>query len=147
MGEEAGDRLGSLLRMKQSRADVVDAAKRLRGEHGRQGCPERVRRGDRGHLHQHLFGEIVEQVPEHLLILPDPDWVERVGRRGLLPVFVLGDEESGRLRCGAVGIAEDTGAPQLRHDLCTPQNIVRAGKLLCDLLVEVWVGGTGGRHG
>ena len=59
---------------------------------------------------QHLLGEGTQQITKHLLILPDPKWVERVGLRGLLVVLVLGDVESGRLRCGAVDVAEDTVA-------------------------------------
>ena len=69
---------------------------------------------------QHLLGEGTQQITKHLLILPDPKWVERVGLESLLAVLVLGGEKLGRLRRGAVNIVEDTGATQLRCDLCAP---------------------------
>ena len=123
---------------------IVDAAEGLGREHARQGHPEFARRGDRSDRDQHLLGEGTQQIAKHLLILSDPKWVERVGLRRLLAVLVLGDLESGRLRRGAVDIAEDTGAPQVGCDLRAPQHVVRAVELLGDLAIEARLSGAGG---
>ena len=118
--EVGGDGEVALLRVDEGGADVVDAAQRLRRVHARQRRPERARRGDRGHRDQHLLGEVAKEEPEHLLVLLDPDGVERVGLRSLLPVLVLGDEKASWFRHGAVRIAKETGPSQLGRDLCPP---------------------------
>ena len=112
------NRLGALLCIDQGSANIVYTAQRLRRKHACERRPESVRGGDRGHRDQHLFGEVAEEVAEHLLVLPDPDGVERVGLRSLLPVLVLGDEKASWFRHGAVRIAKETGPSQLGRDLC-----------------------------
>lgn len=43
-------------------------------------------------LDKHLLRQIVQQVPEHLLILPDPDRVLLVRHADVLPLLVLDDD-------------------------------------------------------
>ena len=38
---------------------------------------------------------LLSRYPEHLLIVPDPNWVERVGLGGVLAVLVLARKEAG----------------------------------------------------
>ena len=142
-GEVGGNGLVALLRVDERSSDVVDAAEGLGREHARQSQPKVMRRGDRGDRDQDLPGQRTRQIAEHLLVLPDPKWVERVGLRSLLAVFVLGDVESGRFRRGVVDVAEDTGAPQVGGDLRAPEHVIRAVELLGDLVVEARLGGAG----
>ena len=70
-----------------------------------------------------------------------------IGCGDLLLVFVLVDDDLGRLRRAAIHIAEDAGTTKLRRDLGPPEDEVGAGKLLGDLARETRVGGGGRGHG
>ena len=146
MSVVCSNRLVALLCIDQSSVNVVNTTQRLRGKHACERRPESVRDGDRGHRDQHFLGEVVEEVAEHLLVLPHPDGMERVQLGRLLAFLVLGDEEAGGFRHGPVDIAEEPGSPQLRRNLSSPQDVVRPGELLRDLTEIAW-GGAGGRHG
>ena len=67
-----------------------------------------------------------------------------VGCGDLLPVFVLVDDDLGRLRRAAIHIAEEASTTELRCDLCPPEDVVGAGQLLSDLTREVGRCSTGG---
>ena len=89
----------------------------------------------------------MEEIAEDLLILSHPERMKGIRPSGLLVGGVLGGEDFGRLGCRAVDVMEDAGAPQLRRDLSSPQDVVGAGKFLRDSSAEGWLeGGGGGRH-
>ena len=95
---------------------------------------------DRGHLHEYLLGKIVQKITKYLLIFLEPDRMKGVWCGRLLPVLVLGDDGLGWFRRGAVNIAIDARAYELRHDLRAPEDEVCAGELLGNLAGEGGVG-------
>ena len=73
--------------------------------------------------------------------------MERIRPLGFLPSGIFCDVGFGRLGRRVVDVVEDIGAPQLRRDLCPPQDVVGAGEFLHDSSAEGWLeGGGGGRH-
>ena len=145
--EEGGHGLCALLRVGECRPDVVDAGQRGRREHLRQRRPQLVCMDDRRDLHEHFLREVIQEISQYLLILPDPHVVERIWDGLLLAILVLGDDDFGRLGCASINIPEETSTLELRRDLGAPEDVVGAGEALGDLAREGCVGGAGGGYG
>lgn len=53
--------------------------------------------------------------------------MKRIWGSFLLPIFVLGDDDLGWFRHGAVNVAEEASSSDLRRDLRPPKDVVVAG--------------------
>ena len=72
---------------------------------------------DRRDLHEHFLREVIQEISQYLLILPDPHVVERIRDGLLLAILVLGDDDFGRLRYASINIPEEASTSELRRDL------------------------------